>query len=60
MGHTINEDEIKRVHSLLTHQVLATPAPSTLTRPSGNSSVESRKEHMADVRKESGQGWRTF
>ena len=30
MGHTINEDEIKHVHSLLTHQVSATPAGALL------------------------------
>jgi hypothetical protein len=47
MGHTINEDEIKHVHSLLTQR-----APSRLTRPSGNSSVESGGDRMADVRKE--------
>src|SRR5215469_2732021 len=34
MGHTINEDEIKRVHSLLTHQVSATPAGAEQIDPS--------------------------
>ena len=34
MGHTINEDEIKRVHSLLMHQVSATPAGAKQIDPS--------------------------
>jgi len=34
MGHTINEDEIKHVHSLLTHQVSATPAGAEQIDPS--------------------------
>jgi predicted esterase len=34
MGHTINEDEIKYVHSLLTQQVSATPAGAEQIDPS--------------------------
>jgi hypothetical protein len=34
MGHTINEDEMNRVHSLLTHQVSETPAGAEQIDPS--------------------------